>query len=116
MLAVNGPFLAQSTSTISGAGLITQALYSTSSLNFYTSVSGTQQATLKENGFLGLGTTSPGSMLAVNGPFLAQSTSTISGAGLITQALYSTSSLNFYTSVSGTQQATLKENGLLGLG
>ncbi|MBI2055324.1 MAG: S-layer family protein, partial [Candidatus Sungbacteria bacterium] len=77
---------------------------------------GTTRFTFTAGGNLGIATATPGSLLAVNGPFLAQSTSTINGAGLIAQALFSTTSLNFYTASNATPRLTIDSSGNVGIG
>ncbi|MBI2055318.1 MAG: MerR family transcriptional regulator, partial [Candidatus Sungbacteria bacterium] len=71
---------------------------------------------LNQNGFVGVATRTPGAVLSINGPFLAQSTSTINGAGLIAQALFSTTSLNFYTASNATPRLTIDSSGNVGIG
>lgn len=64
---------------------------------------------------VGIGSTSPGANLGVNGSFLAQGTSTISGAGLIANGLFSTSSLNLYTNSNLAPRLTIENGGNVGI-
>ena len=76
----------------------------------------TTRFVIQDNGSVGVGTTSPGTLLSINGPFLAQGTSTINGAGLIADGMFSTSSLNFYTSSNATPRVRITDAGFLGIG
>ncbi|MBI2055614.1 MAG: hypothetical protein HYT42_01845 [Candidatus Sungbacteria bacterium] len=113
-LAVNGPFLAQSTSTINGSGLIAQALFSTTSLNLYTNSNLSPRLTIDNSGNVGVGTTSPGSALAVNGPGIFVGTSTIFG-GLNLESVSATGTLGFYTRGTAAPRMVIDSSGNLGI-
>ncbi|MDP3727010.1 MAG: hypothetical protein Q8R35_00005, partial [bacterium] len=115
LLSISGPFLAQGTSTINGAGLIAQSLFSTTSLNFYTASNAAPRLTIDASGNVGIGTTSPGTLFAVNGPGLFVGTSTIFG-GLNLESISATGTLGFYTRGTAAPRAVIDSGGRLGIG
>ncbi|MBI4132273.1 MAG: MerR family transcriptional regulator, partial [Candidatus Sungbacteria bacterium] len=115
LLAINGGFLANATSTLLGGLNIGGSLSATGSLAFYTSGTVAPRMVLDAAGNLGVGTTAPSHLLTVRGPFLANGTSTIEGAGLITQSLFSTTSLNFYTASNASPRLTIDSSGNIGI-
>ncbi len=113
-LTVRGPFLVNGTSTIEGAGLIAQSLFSTTSLAFYTNSNVAPRLTIDSAGQVGIASTSPGATLSINGPFLTQGTSTIYG-GLNLQALQATGTLAFYTSGTAAPRMVIDASGNVGI-
>ncbi|MBI2639435.1 MAG: hypothetical protein HYW90_00885, partial [Candidatus Sungbacteria bacterium] len=115
LLSVNGNILAQ-TGTSTFGGLISPSVFSTTSLNFYTASAAAPRVTIDTSGNVGIGTTSPGALFSINGPFLAQGTSTILGGGLNTEALQATGTLAFYTAGTAAPRAVIDSSGNFGIG
>ncbi|MEK7764661.1 MAG: hypothetical protein AAB368_00350, partial [bacterium] len=89
-------------------------------INDTLTVGGTLKATstalfATEGGSVGIGTTSPGALLAVNGSILAQ-TGTSTFGGLISPSLFSTTTLNFYTASNATPRFIIDTAGNVGIG
>ncbi len=114
LLSVAGASLFTSTSTILGGGLITEGVTAPGILGFYTRGTDAPRMVIDSSGNIGVGTTSPAKPFAVNGSFLAHGTSTIEGAGLIAQGLFSTSTLTL-SSGSATRLSIL-DGGFVGVG
>src|SRR3990167_10714736 len=79
---------------------------------------GSATTTISGNGTgIGIATSAPGSMLAVKGPGLFNSTTTIEGGGLIVDGgIFSTSTLGFYTASAAAPRLQIKANGNVGIG